>query len=186
MGRLEEAISEMQRAVELDPLSPIINTNLGWPYLFARQYDRAIEQFRKALELDPDFGPTHLRLREVYEAKGMFKEAIEEFTKAGFIAETAEATAELREAYARRGAQGYWGKSLELRQKRAKQSYVPPSDMAELYAQLGEKDRAFEWLERALADRDEWMRFLKVSPSYDSLRSDPRFPDLLRRMSLPP
>jgi len=117
----------------------------------------------------------------------MFKEAIEEFTKGGYPeGGTAEGTAELREAYAKRGVQGYWGKRLELAEKSAKQIYVSPTWIAVLHARLGEKDQAFEWLERALAERDGRVCSLKVYAAYDSLRSDPRFRDLVRRLGLPP
>jgi TolB-like protein/lipoprotein NlpI len=187
MGKLAEAITEMQRAVELDPVSPVINTNLGAAYYFGRQDDRAIEQFRKALELDPEFGFAHRYLMDVYAEKGMFREAIEEFIKGGYLEEgTAEGTAELREAYARRGEQGYWGKRLELAQKSAAHRYVPPSRMAHVYAHLGERDKAFESLETALAEHDAWVFWLKTSPDYTTLRPDPRFQDLVRRVGLPP
>jgi tetratricopeptide (TPR) repeat protein len=90
----------MQRAVDLDPVSPIINTNLATAYYFARQNDRAIEQYRKALDLDPDFGLAHRYLMEAYAEKGMFREAIEEFTKGGYSeGATAEGTAQLQQAY---------------------------------------------------------------------------------------
>ncbi len=187
MGRIDEAMGEMECAVELDPVSPIINTNLGRAYHFARQLDRAIEQYQKALELDPDFGLAHRFLMDAYAGKGMIKEAIEEFTRGGYTeGGSAEGTAELREAWANRGVQGYWGKRLELAEEAAKHSYVPPSRRAMLHARLGEEGRAFEWLDRAIAERDAWVFWLKVSPDYETLRADLRFPDLLCRIGLQP
>ncbi len=186
MGRLDEAIREMQRAVELDPLSTIINTNLGWAYYFARQYDRAIEQCRKALELDPNLAPPHRRLMEAYEQKGMFSEAVQEFANAVLWGGGPAAAGELRGAYASGGAQGYWQKRLDLALVRSRQAYVPPSTIAGLYARLGQKDKAFEWLEKTYSERDEWLRFLKVDPQFDSLQSDPRFAGMVRRLGLPP
>jgi tetratricopeptide (TPR) repeat protein len=176
----------MQRAVDLDPVSPIINTNLATAYYFARQNDRAIEQYRKALDLDPDFGLAHRYLMEAYAEKGMFREAIEEFTKGGYSeGATAEGTAQLQQAYTQGGAKGYWRERLDLAQQRAKYGYIPPSRMALLSARLGEKDKALEWLERAIAEHDAWVFWLKVSPDYDTLRSDPRYAGLMRRMGLP-
>lgn len=187
LGRHEEAIREMKRALELEPLSIIINTNLGWTFYFARQYDQAIEQCRKALEIDPNFPPAHRRLTEAYEQKGMFAEAIAETEKLTEIAQgKPEVLIALREAYAASRAKGYWQKRLDWWKERSKQRYVAPSTIAENYAMLGDKDEAFAWLERAYEDRDEWLLFLKVYPYFDGLRSDPRYHDLLRRLGLPP
>jgi TolB-like protein/predicted Ser/Thr protein kinase len=186
MGRMDEAIREMQRALELDPLSPIINANLAWIYYFARQYDKGIEQARKAVELDPDFGPAHNRLAFIYAAKGMYPQAIEE---SGYVPAMRKndlaRVAAFRQAYAADGASGYWRKVIEVEEKRRKEQYFPPYIIASSYARLSEKEQAFELLEKGYEGRDEWLRFLRVEPAFDSLRSDPRYADLVRRVGLP-
>jgi len=181
MGRHEEAIAEMKRALETDPLSLIINANLGEIYYYARRYDQAIEQGRRTLEIDSDFVVAHNNLKDVYEQKGMFENATAEIEKLGGAAPL------LQKAYAAAGARGYWQKRLELLLDRLKRGeYIGPAIIAKIYAQLGDKDRAFEWLEKAYADRDSDLSYLRVESPYDPLRSDPRFQDLLRRMNFPP
>jgi len=184
MGRHEEAIAEMKRALETDPLSLVINANLAGAYYNARQYDQAIEQGRKTLEIDPEFVVAHLRLQEVYEQTGMYEQAIAEREHDG--AEGRREASLLEKAYRAGGARGYWQKLLELTTDRAKREYVEPAEIAGIYVRLGDKDRAFEWLEKAYAERNEAMGSLKVDPIYDPLRADPRFQDLLRRVGLPP
>ena len=187
MGRHQEAIAEMKKALDLDPFSLIINTNLALVFYYARDYDRAIEQARKTLEIDPSFRtPPHLRLRDTYDQKGMYEEAIAEAQKTGGrFPLSPEDAAALRRAYATSGAKGYWQKRVELAKERSRQAYIAPTSIAQNYARLGEKDQAFEWLEKAYEVRDEWLDFIKVEPAFDSLRSDLRFRDLLRRVGLP-
>ncbi len=187
MGRHEEALAELQKALELDPYSPIINTNLGFTLFLARRYDQAIEQYRKALELDARFSTPHFRLIEAYEQKGMYAEAIEEATKLppglGFKSPDAAA---VRQAYAASGARGYWLKQTGWMKGIMSQRYVRATEIAKAYARLGDREQAFAWLERAYQDQDEWLNLLKVEPAYDSLRSDRRYQDLMRRLGLPP
>ncbi len=188
MGRHEESIREMKRALELDPLSLIMNTNLGRAYYFARQYDEVMAQARKTLEIDPSFPLPHFYLAVAYEQKGMYSEAAEEWGKGPlFQGRLNPAQVEaLQKAYAQGGAKGYWQKALEFLREESKQHYVSPLPFAAEYAMLGDKDKAFEWLEKGYQTRVEGMAFLKVIPAFDSLRSDPRYKDLLRRVGLPP
>ncbi len=185
-GRHEEGIAELKKALELDPFSPIINTNLGRVLYWAHQYDRAAEQEKKTLDADPDFGPAHARLAEIYEAKGMYQEALRVVEKSGPALVTSQDLAEMRQAYAKLGPRGYWEKRLESLKRRAKQEYVDPVFLAHYYAYLGDKAHALEALETAYNDRTMWVNFVKVDPPYDTLRSDPRFQDLVRRLGLPP
>jgi tetratricopeptide (TPR) repeat protein len=188
MGRHEESIREMKRALELDPLSLIMNTNLAATYYYAREYDQAIAQARKTLEIDPSFVVPHGYLAWAYEQKNMYREAAEERGKVPIAFGTlspAEVVA-LQQAYAERGAKGYWQKSLEYLTAQSKQHYVSPVFFAADYALLGNKDKAFEWLEKAYEDRVEGLAFLKVMPAFDSLRADPRYKDLVHRVGLPP
>jgi eukaryotic-like serine/threonine-protein kinase len=185
MGRHDEAIAEMKQALETDPLSLIINANLGQIYYHARRYDQAIEQGRKTLEIAPDFVVAHANLIDVYEQKGMYPEAIAALKTLGERGQ--QEAALLEAAYRAAGARGYWQKRLDLPLDRLKRGeYVKPTTIPRIYAQLGDKERAFEWLEKAYADRDSELVELRVEPGYDPLRSDPRFADLLRRIGLPP
>jgi serine/threonine-protein kinase len=178
MGRMGEADAEIKRALALDPFSLIINTNLGRTYHLARQYDKAIEQYRKTLEMDPNFPRAHERLQEAFEQKGMYQEAIADLERVN-----PESGARLRSAYEKSGVQGYWQMRIEF-DKESKQTYVAPYFTAVKYAALGDREQAFEWLEKAYQERDTWLVHLKVDPMLDSLRSDPRYANLLARMNL--
>jgi len=187
LGRFEEAIAEMNRALEFDPFSLIINTNLGWIFYYAHRYDDALEQCRKVLDLDSNFASAHLRMVQAYEQKGMFDDAIAETEKLIPLRreDQPEDIRALRKAYRTSGAKGYWRQRLGSVQQQMKHHYVSPAFVASIYASLGEKDEAFLWLEHAYAERDNWLSFLKVDPRFDTLRSDPRFQDLQRRIGLP-
>ena len=186
MGRVDEALKEILRAQESDPLSLIINDNVGEVYEWARQYDRAIEQLRKTLEMDPNFARTHLDLGAVYQDKGMFDEAIAEFQKGRELGgeNWPELRVPLQRAYEASGYRGYYQEQLRLLKERSKRSYVAPATIAMIYARLGDKESAFTWLEKAQRER-AGLFFIKVEPVYDPIRSDPRFRDLLHRAGLP-
>ncbi|HJY86840.1 MAG TPA: protein kinase [Candidatus Acidoferrales bacterium] len=187
LGRLDQALREMKRAQELDPLSPIINTNLGETLIDARQYDAAIEQLRKAIALDPHFGPPHGRLARALQQKGRYTEAVEEFLqwRTGAAAMTEQQSVDLRKAYASSGWKGFLQKRAEFLLENRTRTYVQASFLALNYALLSDKEKALEWLERAVAEHDVWVAYLNVNPEFDALRSDPRFQDLLRRVGLP-
>ena len=185
MGRHDEAIAEKKRAVELDPLSLVMNRSSGWTLYFARRYDEAIEQYRKTLELDPNFALARLWLGEAYKQKGMHQQAILELQKASVLSgEDHAKLAALGHAYAFSGRRTEATKILEKLEEMSKRSYVPPYDFAVIFAGLGEKDKALEWLQKAYEDRSAYLVYLNVEPIWDSLRSDPRFADLLQRMRL--
>ncbi len=191
MGRGDEAIRQMRRAQEIDPLSLAINTDLGLQFYYMRQYDQAIVEYRKALEMDPGMVQIHSYLFFAYLYDGRYGEAFEEQGKAitllggrpESVAARIEDLAELKKAYAVSGEKGYWQKQLDIAKKDANQTYGPAS-LAGFYAVLGEKDQAFELLEKAYEERAELMLYLKVDPLFDNLRSDPRFADLARRVGL--
>ena len=186
LGRREEALTEMKKAQELDPLSLIINADLGRTFYFARQYDQSLEQFRKTLDMDPNFALAHLWLGQVYEQRRTYEAAIVEFQKGiSVFGGSSYALARLGHAYAVAGRRGEAQMVLNQLDELAKQKYVSPYDTAVIYAGLGEKDRAFAWLERAYEERSNSLDFLKVEPSLDPLRSDARFQDLIRRVGLP-
>jgi tetratricopeptide (TPR) repeat protein len=150
-----------------------------------RQYDQAIEQLRKTLELDQNFVSAHLFLAITYEGMNEFSAAIAEMNRARLLDDTPWHLAELGYAYAAAGKREEAQRVITELQELAQRRYVSPFDIATIYAGLGERDQAFAWLERAYEDRSVWMVYLKTLPRFDSLRSDPRFTDLLRRMGIP-
>lgn len=184
-GRFKEALAEANRAYGLDPLSVIINRDLGLIYYYARQPDRAIEQYRKTLELDPNFALAHQALGRAYLEMGMYTKGVEEIRLAVRLSgESVGMLAALAHAYGLAGkterARGILGDLTE----RSRRSYVPPTSIAVIYAGLGEKENALEWLEKAWGDQDVGLHTLKVHPIFNGLCTDPRFQDLLRRMNL--
>ena len=186
MGRLEQALREAKRAQELDPLSAHINADLGWTLFFAGRFDQSIKQFQKVLEFDPNFWMLHWGIGLGHQQKGRFEEAIAELGKAVSLSGgNTRSMASLAYAYAVAGERG---KALKIRDQLnelSKRIYVPSFDMAVVYIGLGEKDEAFTWLGRAYEERFGWLIFLRVIPWFDSLRDDPRFQDLVRRMNFP-
>jgi serine/threonine-protein kinase len=187
MGRHNEAIAERKRALELDPLSLIMNFELGLGFYYARDYDQAIEQFEKTLELDQNFPPPLAWLPATYVQKGMYGEAIAGFKKAVTLRGTqwAAPMSGLGHVYAVSGNKSEARKVLDELQQVSGQEYVPATSSALVYAGLGEKDQAFAWLDKGYQERAFQMQWLKIEPRWDSLRSDPRFQDLIRGMRLP-
>ena len=188
MGRSNEALAERKRAQELDPLSLIINSELGMAFYYARDYDQAIEQFHKTLELDQNFPPGRAFLLAAYEQKGMYGEAIAEFKRAipaKGISEVGLLRAGLGHTYAVSGKKSEARKVLAELKQLSEQGYVPAPSIALIYAGLGEKDQAFAWLEQGYEERAFQMQWIKIEPRWDSLRSDPRFQDLLGRLGVP-
>jgi DNA-binding winged helix-turn-helix (wHTH) protein/TolB-like protein/Tfp pilus assembly protein PilF len=186
VGRFDEAIQQAKRAQELDPLSLSGNTTLGFAFLMSRQYDQAVQQSRMVAEVDPGHLSAHIILGFAYVHKKMYEEAISEFQKTKTIsAGNPEMTGLLGYAYAVAGKRSEGKKALRELIQLSKQHYVSPSHIALIQAGLGEKDLAFEWLEKAHEDRNWIMGLLKVAPMFDSLRSDPHFADLLRRVGFP-
>jgi eukaryotic-like serine/threonine-protein kinase len=188
MGRHAEAIAERKRAQELDPLSLVINFELGIAFLYAREYDQAIEQFHRTLEMDQNFPPVYAFLSAAYEQKGMYAEAIVEFRKAVSLkggSEWSLARGGLGHVYAVMGKTNEARQVLDELKQLSTQEYVPATSVALVYAGLGEKDQAFTWLEKAHKERSFQIQWITIDPRWDSLRSDPRFADLVRRIGLP-
>ena len=184
-GRTDQAIQEGQRAVELDPLSAEIHSILGWVLYFARRYDQAAVELHKCLELDPNYWIGYYYLGQVYAQQGRFDDAMAAQRKSAEILKGASwPLEEIALDYA------LAGKSAEARQTlrdllaNSRHIYVSPYGIATAYAALGDKDQAFAQLEQTYAQRSQFIGFLKVDPELDSLRSDPRFQDLLGRMKL--
>ncbi|MGH9846453.1 MAG: tetratricopeptide repeat protein, partial [Blastocatellia bacterium] len=184
MGRSDEAIAEAKQAQELDPLSLVNNTQVAASLMFARRYDQAIEQYRKTIEMDPQFVLARWYLGLAYMYKGQYSAAITEFQQVVASSRSPNHFATLGYAYAAAGRRSEAIKALDELKELSKQRYVPSSFIACIYVGLGEKDLAFAWMEKAYEEHDYKLNFLKVDPIFDSLRSDPRFNDLLRRMKL--
>jgi len=184
-GRLERAQEEMTRASQLDPLSPVLALALGYRFYYARQYAQAIEQCQRVLAMDSNFALAHVYLGRAYQQKPAFPEAIEEFRKALEISEgDTNELAALGQAYAVSHREGEARAILDQLKERSQQTYVQPMWIAVIHLGLGEKDQAFDWIERAYEDRSAWLVYLKVDPLFDPLRGDPRLADLLRRVGL--
>jgi len=185
MLRTDEALVQAQRAKELDPLSLIINTDLGLVFYRARRFDEAISQFKQTLESEPAFGPAHWNLGRAYEQKGLFTEAIEEFEQAIKLSGRSPVyLSSIGHAYGLSGKRTEAQRILNELNSLASKKYVLPNLIAIVYVGLGEKDQAFEWLNKAYTERSDFMVVLKVDPSLDGIRDDPRFGKLVNKMGL--
>jgi serine/threonine-protein kinase len=185
MQRFDEAIAEVKKALELDPISIVINCDLGNTYIQARQYDNAIEQLRKTIEMDQSFYIAHNQLGMAYRMKGDFPAAIAEYQKARQLNDDPFVLALLGNVYAVSGRKDEALKIVDQLKQLSQQRYVWSYGFALIYAGLGDKDQAFQWLEKSYQDHEARITRLKVDPDFDSLRSDPRYADLVRRIGLP-
>jgi TolB-like protein/tetratricopeptide (TPR) repeat protein len=182
MGRLPEAISEMQLALQLDPISSRALQTSAFAYYHARQYDQALLQMQHASALHHE--PTELTyaLAVIYVEKGMYKEAIQQFQMLG---DQPHALGHMGNAYARMGREAEALKTILQLRKHVQNTGIGRYEIALVYAGLGKKDEAFLWLEKSFAARDKGLIYLKIDPCLDPLRSDSRFQDLVRRVGLP-
>jgi TolB-like protein/Tfp pilus assembly protein PilF len=185
MGRHVEAVAEQNLAKELNPLLPRVIVSEGVMLYNARQYDQAIEKYRRALDVIPAYIPAHEYLGYAYAMKGMYGEAIAEYKEALKHGDNPSAQCYMGYAMAMSGQRNEALAILKQLQS-GQADYVSPAELAILYAGLGEKEQALAALEKAYAAHDSQMQYLKVEPHYDSLRSDPRFTDLLRKVGLTP
>ena len=188
MGRHEEALAAENRALALDPLSLIINKNVGTILYYARRYDDAVSQYLRTLELDPAFVRTHYYLGLAYEQLGLAERAVAEFQKATELSGgNTVCSALLAHAYA---AAGDEDRAREVRDDliAARQGggrHVPAFNIALAYLGLGDIDEAFNWLNSALDERSSWLVSLNVEPLFDTIRADPRFAQLIEGVGLP-
>ena len=185
-GRNEESLAESKRAQELDPLDPVISIHLAWLYYYGHHYDKVIEQSQMVLEANPQSFWPHFDLGWAYEQKGMFERAIAEFQKTRTLSPASTfATAGLGHAYGMAGNRAEAVQILRELIEQSKKGYVPAFDVAVVYEGIGDDEHAFEWLEKAYAERSSWLVYLKQDPRFDSLHSNPHFQDLLRRVGVP-
>jgi tetratricopeptide (TPR) repeat protein len=186
MGRNDEAIAEIKRALALAPASLPTNLELGCASYFARQYDQAIKQLREALAMYPGHVGLSYLIGRVYGQKKMFPEAISVLSEVRTIADWPPVVSELGYAYAVSGNRAAAQKVLEELRQQATRRYVDPYLVAMVYIGLGDKEQTLTELENAYRGRSGWLPWLKLEPKWDSLHSDPRFIGLIRRVGLLP
>lgn len=184
--RFDEAILEIKRAEELDPLSPAISADLGLVLIFARRYDEAIAQTKRALTLEPNFPNARWTLGYGFDCKGLYTEAISEYRKSLALNDDPFVRGFLVRSLVKSGGRSEAVKLVgELKSESGKR-YVPNYCLAIAYTALGEKEEAFALLEKDIAERSPFVRWgLSVDPALDDLRDDPRFKEMLKRLNLP-
>jgi len=194
MGRHQEAIAEMKKALEVDPLSLPLNNMMGQTYLWAGDYQNALQQFQRTIDLEPTFPLAHFFYAGLLAEMGRYEEAIKENQTGelllGTSPEEAEAlAAEFHKALQVGGPKRYWQKNLEMtlnEYKEAGNRYFPAIGVAGAYARVGDKENAFKWLDKSFQDREgQDITLLRWLPDFKNLREDPRFAGLLTRMGLP-
>jgi adenylate cyclase len=186
VGKVDEAAAAMERAEQLDPLSPRISADLGMAYYAGRHYDKTLDQERKTLRLEPGYATSYWIMGMAYEQKGKFAEATKSLDSALKLQPgNPNYLAELARSYALTGRTADARKILGDLLHPANGGIVSPFFIALVYAALGDKDQAFGWLGRSVDERSGSVRYLKVEPRLDPLRSDPRFDALLKRVGLP-
>ena len=180
-GNFAEAMQEYKVAFDLDPLSPSISLSVALEFFLMGHYEQAIQQAEKTLQIDPTYHPTHYLLGWIHKRRGDFSKALDSFERVTILDDSSLYFAALGHAYGLNGDQTKALTILDQLEKRSKSQYVSSYCRAVVYMGLGEKDLAFQWLERAFEERSEMIPWLRIGAESDSLRADPRFHDLLRR-----
>ena len=185
-GRHDQAIAAAKRAQELDPTSLLNSADVGWELYLARRYDEAVDQLRKTVEMDANHFPTHNWLALAYVAKSMHQQAIEEAQKSAILSNNSTpAMAALAISYAASGNTKDATSILRTLDAALKSRYISNSEVAAIFASLNDTEQAFKSLQKAYEDHDYRLPFLNADTRFDRLHSDPRYPDLLRRIGLP-
>lgn len=187
-GRAQEELAEMNRAHQLDPLSPIISAQVGGTYSRARQYDEAIVVYKKVATENPTFAPVHWYLALAYWRKRMYPQLIAEWKLyAQFSGDPNESefASAMEQGYGTAGWKAALARGIEVRQAQRHTGYHSACGIAGLYAELGDKDQAFRWLNIAYQEHDWYLLGLKTNSFLDPIRSDPRFAELVRKVGLP-
>ncbi len=185
-GRVNEAHEQAGLARQLNPLSLRFEIHIGFPYYCAHQFDAAIDQMIKFLEAHPHSAEARSNVTLGYIGAGKYNEALAECEKVKSLDTSPEFLVSMGVAYAMMGNRKAAEQRLADLQALAKKRYVSPASLGLIYAAMGEKDKAFEWLEKGYEDHSWWMLFMKIDSRFDKLRADPRFDDLLRRVGLAP
>ena len=192
-GRFDEAIAEIRRALDLDPMSIVMNKIHADILMDSRRYDEAIEQYKKTIQLEPRFPLTYFLLGRAYEAKGMYDQAVESYGKyprmrppgGRYEGMPLEFVVQLEEVYRKSGWRSYLQTTVARLEENAAHDPTLAYVVASFYGRLGQKEKTLKWLEQAYNYHDFRLKLIGVSFEFDSLRSDPRFVDLLRRVGLP-
>ena len=186
MGRFDEALAEIEKARELDPLSLAINTGVGHVLYLSGQYDRAIEEYKRAVELEPSYMATHVWFGRPYLEKGMFAEAIAELeTAVRLSGESTIAFAMLGHGLASAGRGEEAMQILNKLKEKSKTQYVPSYWIAVLYNGFRDKEQVIAWLQKAFEERSSWLVWSNVEPRFAWLRDDPDFAALMKAMKFP-
>lgn len=186
LGKMEEALAETDQTLTIDPLSLSVRANAARTFFYVGRYERAVEQCREALDIEPRFGAAHGLLSLINERLGRYDEALAEIRKAvSMMSDNPEPLSILGYICAVSGRRREARRVLDKMLRLSEQRYISPLFIAIVYGALGEKARAFEWLERACEERS-YVQLLAMSPIFNSLRPDPRFADILRRIGLDP
>jgi adenylate cyclase len=186
MGRFGEALKEIEKAQELDPISLAISTGAGHVLYLSGKYDRAIEQYRQAVELDPGFMMTHVWFGRPYLEKGMFKEAIAELQTAVKLSrESTLALAMLGHGFASAGRTAEALQIIENLKERSKNKYVPSYWIAVIYNGFKDREQTIAWMRKAFDERSSWLVWSNVEPRFAWLRDDPDFAALIKAMKFP-
>jgi TolB-like protein/DNA-binding winged helix-turn-helix (wHTH) protein/tetratricopeptide (TPR) repeat protein len=183
-GRSAEALEESRKAMALDPLSALFRASYAHRIAYAGRFDEAADACRKALELDANYPTANMYLGQIEEYRGRYQAAISRFRKAFEVSATPLHLANLGHAYARNGNRSEALKLLSQLRALSKTRYVSPYAYALVYIGLADKEKAMEWLQRAVTERSQWVTTLKVDPIFGELRGDPRFDSLLRQIGL--
>jgi tetratricopeptide (TPR) repeat protein len=183
--QFEPCLDEIQKAQQLDPLSLVLNSGIGWQYYFAREYDQATWALQQVLQMDPAFVFARDILGQVYEQQGKHAQAIVEIEKAvEFSNRRTLSLSSLAHALATAGKLEEAAAILDELGERAKKNYVSAYDIALVYAGMDEADQSFDWLQKAFEEHTGWLNFLNVEPRFDRLRLDPRFKQQLEKVGL--
>jgi TolB-like protein/predicted Ser/Thr protein kinase len=185
MRRPEEAMAQIEQAMELDPFNSLLRSIYAWDLVYAHRYDDAIEHLLETLRTAPDDWTALGTLRSAYHQKGMYEEALEIWKRSYAAKDDQEAEEALARGYEEGGYSGALSSVAEMMIERSRTTYVTPWQIGTLYTRAGKKEEAIEWLERAFEARDGNLPYLSVDPIFDYLRDEPRFQDMLRRMNLP-
>ena len=180
LGRHEEALAAILRALQIDPLSLILNRQYGASLLFARQYAAAITQMKKTVELDANFAVGHSTLSVAYRMKGNYAESVEELARFQELIGADQPAALMRESFAKGG----WEEFLRAMTDNGRPANLTPYNVATFHAALGEKDRAFVELNKSYQNREAILGLVKVDPRFDSLHDDPRFENIVNRFKV--
>jgi eukaryotic-like serine/threonine-protein kinase len=188
LNKMPEVFEQLRRAIELDPLNMNALDNLAEAYLYTRQYDQSIAEGKKIVEVDPTFANVHAHLGLGYLYSGRYEQWLNEWQRMAELNNDAllkVAVSAAKDELHRAGSTFALRRFAKVQEEQSRTTYVDPANIAESYGLLGDRENVFGWLEKAASEKSAFINYIKVDPSYDPVRSDPRFAALLKRMGLP-